>query len=171
MSQITNYDFSESLGLCAGSKLVGRVGYRLKDKDGNVVDSGMVSNNIVLGVRKPIIKLLAGWATDPTSLPFVRQLALGQGDTAPTILDEKLEDEIEGSRKMTATAPTVAEDGLSVTFSFLYDVVDDNVDNTDIKEMGLFTTTGEMIARTVVGLWRKATGMYFEVYWVIGYRS
>ena len=72
---------------------------------------------------------------------------------------------------MTATAPTVAEDGLSVTFSFLYDVVDDNVDNTDIKEMGLFTTTGEMIARTVVGLWRKATGMYFEVYWVIGYRS
>lgn len=158
-----------SLGLCRDYKLEGRVGFRLKDAEGNIVSDGKVTNNIVLSIRYPIIKLLGGWGSDVADLPFVRQLALGTGDTAATIADEQLDEELAGSRKLTATVPTIADDGLSLTFSFLYDMVDDAVDNQDIKEMGLFTTDGTMIARTTVGLWRKTPGLYFEVYWTIGY--
>lgn len=165
--EITNTE--NKLGLA--DKLHGKVSFVLKDKNGNIVDKGNVTNNIVLAIRKPIIKLLAGWGTDVAELPFVRQLALGESDTAANITDTALGMEIEGSRKLTATIPTIAEDGLTVTFSFLYDMVDDAIDNKDIKEMGLFTTDGTMIARTTVGLWRKTTGLYFEVYWTIGYRE
>lgn len=157
------------LGLA--DKLHGRVSYCLKDAEGNIVEQGKVTNNIVLGIRKPIIKLLSGWGSDVESLPFVRQLALGADDTAANISDTSLKKEIQGSRKLSATVPTVADDGLTVTFSFLYDTVDDAIDNKDIKEMGLFATDGTMVARTTVGLWRKTTGLYFEVYWTIGYRE
>lgn len=165
--EITNTE--NKLGLA--DKLHGKVSFVLKDKNGNIIDKGNVTNNIVLAIRKPIIKLLAGWGADVAELPFVRQLALGESDTAANITDTALGMEIEGSRKLTATIPTIAEDGLTVTFSFLYDMVDDAIDNKDIKEMGLFTTDGTMIARTTVGLWRKTTGLYFEVYWTIGYRE
>lgn len=168
INDIANKD---ALGICSGSKLIGRVGFKLKDAEGNVVQEGKVPNNIVLGIRYPIIKLLGGWGTDSADLPFVRQLALGTGDTAVTIADEQLDSELSGSRKLTATVPTIADDGLSLTFSFLYDMVDDAVDNQDIKEMGLFTTDDTMIARTTVGLWRKTPGLYFEVYWTIGYQK
>lgn len=164
-------DMNTSLGLVDSSKLYGQVGYKLKDKDGNVVSEGKVHNNIVLAIRKPIIRLLSGWGSDVADLPFIRQLALGTGSTTTTIADTSLESEIEGSRKLTATTPNIADDGLSVTFSFMYDMVDNYVDNQDIKEMGLYTTDGTMIARTTVGLWRKTTGLYFEVYWTIGYRE
>lgn len=157
------------LGLA--DKLHGRVSYRLKDAAGNIVEQGKVTNNIVLGIRKPIIKLLGGWGSNTEDLPFVRQLALGNDDTPASITDTSLKNEIQGSRKLSATVPTISEDGLTVTFSFLYDTVDDAVDNKDIKEMGLFTTDGTMVARTTVGLWRKTTGLYFEVYWTIGYRE
>lgn len=50
-------------------------------------------------------------------------------------------------------------------------MVDDAVDNQDIKELGLYTTDGTMIARTTVGLWRKTPGLYFEIYWTIGYNA
>lgn len=160
------------LGMCpGGGKFVGSVKFIIRDKDGNIVDEGGVTNNIVLGIRKPIIKLLAGWALEPGQHPFVQQLALGSGDTAPTVLDNGLVAEIEGSRKLAATAPTISEDGLTATFAFLYNEVDDAVDGKDIKEMGLFTVQGDMIARTTIGLWRKVTGMYFEVYWTIGYNG
>lgn len=152
-------------------KLHGKVAYCLRDKDGNVVDSGKVTNNIVLSIRKPIIKLLSGHGQTIDSLPFVRQIALGQSETAATIADTSLLDEIPNSRKLTVTTPTIADDGLTVTFSFLYDMIDDAIDNKDIKEMGLFTIDGTMIARTTVGLWRKSTGLYFEIYWTIGYRE
>lgn len=165
--EITNTE--NKLGLA--KDLHGRVSYCLKDKDGNIVEQGKVTNNIVLAIRKPIIKLLAGWGSETSALPFVRQLALGESDTAANITDTSLLMEIEGSRKLTATVPTIADDGLTVTFSFLYDMVDEAIDNKDIKEMGLFTTDGTMIARTTVGLWRKTTGLYFEVYWTIGYRE
>lgn len=160
-----------TLGLCKDQKLVGRVCIVAKDADGNVVDTNNVTNNIVLSIRNPIIRLLGGWGTDPEKLPFVRQIALGTGSTPATILDTKLEAEVEGSRKVTATAPTISEDGLSLTFSFLYDMVDEAVDNKDIQEMALFTIDGTMIARTTVGLWRKTTGLYFEIYWTIGYAA
>lgn len=157
------------LGLA--DKLHGCVSYCLKDADGKVVKQGNVTNNIVLSIRKPIIKLLSGWGSDVESLPFVRQLALGADDTAANITDTSLKKEIQGSRKLSATVPTISDDGLTVTFSFLYDTVDESVDNKDIKEMGLFATDGTMVARTTVGLWRKTTGLYFEVYWTIGYRE
>lgn len=160
-----------TLGLCKDQKLVGRVHIVAKDANGNIVDTTNVTNNIVLGIRTPIIKLLGGWGTAQNELPFVRQIALGTGATPATILDTKLEAEVEGSRKLTATTPTMSSDGLSLTFSFLYDMVDEAVDNKDIKEMALFTTDGTMIARTTIGLWRKTTGLYFEIYWTIGYAA
>lgn len=160
---------SKNLGMCNTNKLVGSVSVRLLDAKKNEVGKTNVHNNIVLGIRKPIIKLLGGWSTSAEELPFVRQLALGTGDASPTIEDTGLNAEIEGSRKITATVPTISEDGLSVTFSFLYDMVDDAVDNQDIKEMGLYTSDGTMIARTTPGLIRKAPGLYLEVYWTIGY--
>lgn len=160
-----------NLGLCKDQKLVGRVHIVAKDADGNVVDDSRVTNNIVLGIRNPIIRLLGGWGTEPAKLPFVRQIGLGTGSTPATVLDTQLEEEVEGSRKLAATTPTMSEDGLSLTFSFLYDMVDEAVDNKDIQEMALFTTDNVMIARTTVGLWRKTTGLYFEIYWTIGYAA
>ena len=160
-----------NLGLCKDQKLVGRVHIVAKDANGNVVDDSRVTNNIVLSIRNPIIRLLGGWGTEVEKLPFVRQIGLGTGATPATVLDTKLEEEVEGSRKLAATTPTMSEDGLSLTFSFLYDMVDEAVDNKDIQEMALFTTDGTMIARTTVGLWRKTTGLYFEIYWTIGYAA
>lgn len=171
MSNITTTDFTNSMGLCEGKTLYGKVKFIAKNKDGHIIDEGAVSNNIVLGIRKPIIKLLGGWGATTESLPFIRVLALGESDQTPSVTDTQLGKEIDGSRKLTATVPKVSEDGLSLTFSFLYDMIDDNVDNKDVKEMGLFTTDGTMIARTTVGLWRKTPGLYFEVYWTIGYRE
>lgn len=171
MSNITTTDFANSMGLCEGKTLYGKVKFIAKNKDGHIVEEGAVSNNIVLGIRKPIIKLLGGWGATTESLPFIRVLALGESDQTPSVTDTQLGKEIDGSRKLTATVPKVSEDGLSLTFSFLYDMIDDSVDNKDVKEMGLFTTDGTMIARTTVGLWRKTPGLYFEVYWTIGYRE
>ena len=171
MSNITTTDFANSMGLCEGKTLYGKVKFIAKNKDGHIIEEGSVSNNIVLGIRKPIIKLLGGWGATTESLPFIRVLALGESDQTPSVTDTQLGKEIDGSRKLTATVPKVSEDGLSLTFSFLYDMIDDSVDNKDVKEMGLFTTDGTMIARTTVGLWRKTPGLYFEVYWTIGYRE
>lgn len=152
-------------------KMEGKVTYIMRDKDGKVVDTKSVHNNIVLAIRNPIIRLLGGYATASTGLPFVKMLGLGTSDTAVTVKDTALGAELADSRKLTATAPTIAADGLSVTFSFLYDMTDTAVDNKDIKEMGLFTADGTMIAHTLVGLWKKTTGLYFEVYWQIGYSA
>lgn len=171
MNNVTATDLASALGLCDPKSLYGRVRFVAKNKEGEIVEEGGVPNNIVLGIRKPIIKLLGGWGNTSEDLPFVRELALGKGDTAPVVTDTQLVSELTGSRKLTATLPTISEDGLSLTFSFLYDMVDDAVDNQDVKEMGLFTTDGTMIARTTVGLWRKTPGLYFEVYWTIGYRE
>lgn len=171
MSNIMTNDFVTSMGLCENKPLYGKVKFVAKNKDGQVVEEGAVTNNIVLGIRKPIIKLLGGWGATTDALPFVRTLALGESDQTPNVTDSQLGKEIDGSRKLTATVPKVSEDGLSLTFSFLYDMIDDAVDNKDVKEMGLFTNDGTMIARTTVGLWRKTTGLYFEVYWTIGYRE
>ena len=88
-----------TLGLCKDQKLVGRVHIVAKDANGNIVDTNNVTNNIVLGIRTPIIKLLGGWGTAQDELPFVRQIALGTGATPATILDTKLEAEVEGSRR------------------------------------------------------------------------
>ena len=90
-----------------------------------------------MGIRKPIIKLLGGWGATTESLPFIRVLALGESDQTPNVTDSQLGKEIDGSRKLTATVPKVSEDGLSLTFSFLYDMIDDSVDNKDVKENGL----------------------------------
>lgn len=180
---MNNFDLTDKLVTGAGStekhtlaanskaKMYGRVTYVAKDANGNVVDTQTTHNNIVLGIRKPIIALLGGYATPAADLPFVRQLALGSSDTAVTVNDTALGAEITGSRKLTATTPQTAEDGLSLTFSFLYDMVDESVDNQEIKEMALYTTDGTMIAHTLVGLWKKTTGLYFEVYWQIGYSA
>lgn len=165
-------DIVTSTGLVdSDNALHGQVHGVLKDRDGNVVHMFDTPNNIVLGIRIPIIKLLGGWGADVEDLPFVRQIALGLSDTPATSTDEALGQELSGSRKLTATVPTISEDGLRLTFSFLYDTVDDAVDNQDIKELGLYTTDGTMIARTTVGFWRKTPGMYFEIYWTIGYNA
>lgn len=162
-------DTSTTLGLAPNKKMYGRVGCVLKDKDGNILQSNVVSNNIVKGIRKPILRLLAGRYAQVEDLPFVRQLKLGTSNTPPTVQDERLGALLPGSEKLMGAAPTIAEDGLSVTFSFLYEMNDSHVDNKTVREMGLYTADGTMIARTVVGSWTKSPGVYFEVYWTIGY--
>lgn len=164
-------DTKKNLGLCDNNKLVGSVTYKMYDKNHNLVSTETTHNNIVLGIRKPIMSLLAGWNKSMDSLPFVKSVYLGTGTTQPTVLDTALEKPIPGSFKETNSDPIINDAGPSVTFAFMYDATDTNVDNIEIHEMGLFTKDNVMIARTTVGTWKKVPGLYFEIYWTIGYQS
>lgn len=162
-------DTSKNTSLCENNKLYGSVTYKMYDKDHNLVETKTVPNNIVLGIRMPIIELLGGWATDPSRLPFVKQVILGTSSVPPAVDQTDVQEPIPNSQKNTSNA-TLNTDGPSVTFSFMYDANDANVDGIEIHEMGLYTSDNRMVARTTVGTWKKIAGLYFEIYWTIGYQ-
>lgn len=176
-------EFNESLvnlGGIPGEKLVGNVGCRLIDKNGNVVFEDKNHNNILLNIRYSIMDMLAGARhNDISKFKFIKYLKLGSGTTPVTIADTGLANIIEGSTVATDTPvmndPVKDSQGntlgyLSATFSFVYPSQDDNVDNKNICEMGLYDSNDNIVARTVVGTWTKSPGLYFEVYWTIGYK-
>lgn len=163
-------DTNNKLGLCNTQKLYGEVTYKMYDNNHNLVDTKTVHNNIVLGVRAPIIQLLGGARTDYDALNFVHQVCLGTGTEEPTINDDHIT-KIVGSECSLASNPTFDLTGPSVTFAFMYDKEDPAVDGQKIHEMGLYTKDGTMIARTYVGEWMKVQGLFFEIYWTIGYKA
>lgn len=142
-----------------------------KDANGNIVDDVTEKNNILLTIRQPIIRLLAGAMTPVADLPFIKAIGFGSDDTPPTITQTGLIAPISNSRRLIAMAPTISNDGLKATFAVLYDLTEPDIDGVDIKEACLYTADGIAVARTVIGLYRKVTGMYFEFYWTIGYTA
>lgn len=170
---VNNTDTEKELGMVAGNKLVGSVRCRVLDKDGNVVFEDKTHNNILVNIRQTIVKLLAGNTyTAVTEFPYVNSISLGTGDTPnPDNLNmTALEEPIAGTENLVRMS-TVASDGLSVTFAFLYGANVTGLDDVEVKEMGLWDRENRLIARTVVGGWTKTAGLYFEVYWTIGYAA
>jgi len=173
-----------NMGMCNGIKLRGIVTYKAYDKDHNLVDTKTTHNNIVLGIREPIIELLSGYQAllypeKLANLHFIRKIRLGNNPQAPTALDNKLYGEIPGSENMCISEPQINTSGPNVTFAFMYNPTS-SIDGKIIKEMGLYACkqdgTGDvLVARTVVGDetsgWTKLNGLYFEIYWTIGYQG
>lgn len=152
-------------------KASGRIRLVTKDKDGNIVDEINEPNNILLQIRQPIIRLLGGVMTPNEDLPFINAIGFGSDDTPPTITDKDLITPVNNSRRLLATAPTFSTDGLTATFCVLFDLVEPDIDGKDIKEACLYTKDGVAVARTVIGSYSKAAGMFFEFYWTIGYSA
>lgn len=167
VSSINSISVEDSLDVV---KAYGTVRIVTKDANHNIVDERVETNNILLQIRQPIIKLLGGLMTDPNTLPFVSMIGFGTDDTPPAITDTGLKAPVNNSRRLIATAPTFSNDGLQVTFAVLYDLVEPDIDGTALKEACLYTRDGVAIARTVIGSYTKIAGMYFEFYWVIGYQ-
>jgi hypothetical protein len=151
-------------------KLKGTVRIVERDANHNIVNERVEHNNILLQIRQPIVKLLGGLMTDPSTLPFVSQIGFGEDDTPPTILDTGLIAPVSNSRRLIATAPTFSNDGLQVTFAVLYDLIEPDIDGIAIKEACLYTRDNVAIARTVIGSYTKVPGLFFEYYWTIGYQ-
>ena len=171
--ELTTNDSAKELGMLPEKQLIGTVGCKMYDKDGNVVFTDETHNNILLNIRSTIVRLLAGSNYKSThDFPYVNSITLGTND-APNPETLSLNDlyrPIEGSRNIVRMT-TIAEDGLSVTFAFLYGANVTGLENTEIKEMGLWDLDNNLIARTTVGGWKKSAGLYFEVYWTIGYAN
>ena len=142
-----------------------------RDANHNIVDERTEHNNILLTIRKPIVKLLGGAMTPNSELPFINSIGFGTDDTPPAITQTGLGAEVNNSRRLIAMAPTFSNDGLRVTFAVLYDLVEPDVDNIDLKEACLYTADGTAVARTVIGSYKKIEGMYFEFYWEVGYAA
>lgn len=165
----------QNLGLVSGSNLQGRVRIVMKDASGETLTDTTVKNNIVIGIRNPIMKLLAGaLVEDKASLPFINTLKLGKSNKAVSVSDTDLNDPIENSEARAVPPVQLSSDGLRATFAFAYSAADQYINSTDtntikIREMGLYTSDGTMVAHTVVGEWEKRPGVYLEVYWTIGY--
>jgi hypothetical protein len=151
-------------------KLKGTVRIVERDSNHNIVSERVERNNILLQIRQPIVKLLGGLMSDPSTLPFVSQIGFGGDDTPPTILDTGLIAPVNNSQRLIATAPTFSNDGLQVTFAVLYDLTEPDIDGIALKEACLYTRDNVAIARTVIGSYTKIAGMYFEFYWTIGYQ-
>lgn len=176
---------SKELGMIDGKKLQGRVRIRVLDKDKKVVEDKTVTNNIVVGIRRPIIKLLScalSGAENFAKLPYITTLKLGSMYQNPSdyknvsVNDTDLFSPIEGSEKFLSVEPTISADGLRATFAFLYTSADTAINYTTdnpvaIREMGLYASDGTMVAHTEVGEWKKIAGVYLEVYWTIGYAA
>lgn len=164
-----------NLGMVDNSKLKGQVRIVQKDTNGSIINDTTVPNNIVIGIRKPIMKLLAGAFTDKkVDLPFVNTLKLGSSNKAVSVEDTGLNSLIEHSEARVIPPIQISSDGLRATFAFAYSAANEYINYTDdnkvtIREMGLFTSDDTMVAHTVVGSWQKQAGVYFEVYWTIGY--
>lgn len=137
----------------------------IRDKNGIVYEERS-KNNIVVAIRTPIIKLLGGFlSTSP--LPFINQMKFGSGSTAPTVYDTALETPINGAVKILPAAPTISNDGLQVTFSVVFG--ENEMNDVTMREAALFAADNTMIARSVIGEYRKTAGMFFEFYWTIGF--
>lgn len=177
---INSQDTVKDLGMVP-KKMVGTVTCVMKDKDGNVVFQDTVHNNILLNIRYTIIELLAGSAYegDISKFPYVKYLTLGtSADKTPDSLDiEELLEPLPDSQTIVRMASVSGVDNKSkspsVTFAFLYNANTPALekDSTVIREMGLWDAKGRLIARTTVGGWQKRQGIYFEIYWTIGYAA
>lgn len=137
----------------------------IRDANGIVYEE-QSKNNIVIAIRKPIISLLGGYlASNP--LPFINQMKFGSGITPPTIYDTSLEEPITGAVKILPAAPTISQDGMLVTFSIVFG--ENEMNDITMREAGLFTVDNTMVARSVIGEYKKLPGMFFEFYWTIGF--
>lgn len=155
--------------------MVGNTRVVVKDADGNIIDDIHNKNNILLTIRKPIIRLLGGVKatslTDTAALPFVNSIGFGTDDTPANINQTSLVAPITGSQRMIATAPTFSDDGLRATFAILFGLIEVGIDGQYIKEACLYTADGTAIARVCIGSYQKIAGLYMEFYWEIGYEA
>lgn len=151
-------------------KLKGVTTWVTKDASGKILDKVSYNNNILLQIRKPIIKLLGAAQTEKASMPFVYSIGFGTDGTAATETQTGLLAPVDGANKLLAAAPQFDSDGLGVTFVVLFDLTDEYVDGVTLREAVLFTqpnatdTHGIAIARVAVGEYTKKTGTYLEYY-------
>lgn len=153
------------------NRLHGHVSYKMFDKNHNLVSSGEATNTVVLGIREPIIQLLGGFNSGLAELPFIQKLKLGNMNGTPTTEDTSLWGDTLGETETHNTPTFEGGNYPSVTFSFMFPADDPTLESDDIHEMGLYTTKDRMVAHVDVGTWRKVPGLYFEVYWTIGYQA
>lgn len=182
------------------NKVYGQVGWRVRDVNGNVIQDYDGNNNIVRGIRAPIIKLLgafqnikveysldngASWSAMPSSnrlenvhgnidfrldlgsMPYIAKIAFGSNSTPPTIYDTALVEPITASEKLLSASPIFSTNYLQATFAVLYGL--NELEGITMREAGLFTVDGTLVARALIGEYTKISGVYFEFYWTIGY--
>lgn len=181
------------------AKLRGTVSWRAKDADGKVVEEYSGTNNIVLQIRQPIIKLLGafgniqlatnienhGWVKVPDT--YVVQDV--HGDIAIQVLPTTLpyvSTIAFGSDGTPATindkdlaAPIAGAEKLLATapvfspdglqVTFAIVVDRNELNNVEIREAVLRTVDGTTVARAPIGYYKKIPGMYWEFMWTIGY--
>lgn len=146
-------------------KMKGTTRWVLKDSDGNIVSDTARDNNILLQIRRPIIKLLGAAQLEKTDMPFVYAIGFGTDGTPPDETQTGLIAPVAGANfKLLAAAPQFDADGLGVTFVVLFDLTDAAVDGVTLREACLFTQDGTAIARTTIGEYKKLTGLFLEYY-------
>lgn len=145
--------------------LKGTTRWVAKLPDGTIVDDFTEENNILLQIRKPIIKLLGASQLEKTAMPYVTAIGFGTNGDAPTEDDTGLKAPVVGaSNKLLAAPPQFDEDGLGVTFVVLFDLYDVSVDGIELKEAVVLTQDGTAIARTAIGAYTKLPGLFLEYY-------
>lgn len=180
-------------------KLSGRVSWKAKDKDGNVVDSYDGSNNILLQIRQPIIKLLGAFGNvqlaasinggDWNKVPDTYTLLDVHGNVGlqvvPTTLPYVARIAFGSSDKPATIYDTDLEQPISgadkilatapifspdgLQVTFAVLVDMNELNDVEIREAVLRTVDGTAIARSPIGYYRKIPGMYWEFMWTIGY--
>ena len=146
-------------------KMKGTTRWVLKDAEGNIISDVVRDNNILLQIRKPIIKLLGAAQLEKTAMPFVYAIGFGTDGTPPDETQTGLIAPIAGATfKLLAAAPQFDADGLGVTFVVLFDLTDAAVDGITMREACLFAQDGTAIARTTIGECKKLTGLFLEYY-------
>lgn len=179
----------------------GKIAWRSLDKDMKVVEEYSHSNNILLQIRQPILKLLgafgnielaynlnnAGWL----KVPDTYKLLGVNGDiglqVVPTTLPYIARIAFGGSDQPATVNDTDLVDPiagadkiLATSPTFTPDglqvtfsiLVDMNeLNNVEMKEAVLRTVDGTAVARAPIGYYKKIPGMYWEFMWTIGYSN
>jgi len=136
-------------------KLKGKVVIEIL-KDGKIVDRIEVNNLVVQNARTVICQLLAG-ANQANNT--VTKLALGTGNTEPSITDTRLANEVARVPIINYAFPSYN------TVEFEAYVDQDTANGNVIQEFGLFTEGGIMVARVLVSPITKDSTFAFYVRW------
>ena len=86
--------------------LKGTTRWVLKDAEGNIISDTARDNNILLQIRKPIIKLLGAAQLEKVDMPFVYAIGFGTDGTPPDETQTGLIAPVAGADfKLLAAAP------------------------------------------------------------------
>lgn len=137
-------------------KIVGKVNYKILSKKYGIIEH-VVHNNMVMRNIKNVITGLLGHGTDQITLFGVGTNTLIPVDTNTALTNQVI---------TTLIGYDITQNN-SVTFSYYLDY--DEANDLTIGEMGLFTTSGVLVARVNRVPFTKTSDMALEGQWTLEY--